>query len=625
MGDFNFQVGGTQWFDTRGSMATAEAISGTLEVMKDFTNRRVNASAWYSRLYGNIANVGPFGITFSILDTSSSHSNNNNLRMNVLASCAQTIQSRVASRVHPRSWWLPKGAVDYKTARTAKKLNTFCDGLAVDQEFQKIGQQCMLDAIIWGTGVAHVFFDPQTKRIKVERVLESCIVVDEQESLFGRPMQLHYIQPLDRGTIASLYPEKKADILRQDLVSADGHPSSRSTVSELVAVRESWRLACGKTPGRHTISVGSPAVVLFDEEYPFDFFPFGFLRYTDPQLGFFGHGLAEALEPLQSQLNYVLCQIQSAQRVAGTFKLAIEEGSSIITDAMDGTLGPIIPFRNTPPAWLVPPSVPPELYQDRDRLIGMIHEEAGVSQLTTGGHGELGPEASGLAIRTTLEIQQDRFARLSEIYSAFHVSLAKISIKLIQHAVEEKEIPNYEVKVIGSKRGQIIDWNSLKYNEDMFHLQAWPVSSLPIEPQGRLAQLQEYVQGGYFSQRVAKKLMDLPDIEAVLNSEQADELWIETVLDGVIDDGIYQPVSTEDNLPLFIELVSDEIQRAKTFKLDETRIDMLRTARDEAIRLGTPPPMPQVPQNQGQPLGVPGAPPVAALLPTAPQGQPQLQ
>lgn len=609
-----------RWWNARGNLATAEAVSESLAIMKPYHDRRVQQAVWYAKLYGSQAQVGPFGISFSQASVAApGRSSPSQLRYNAIGTCVDTIQSRVAARVKPRSWWLPSGSNDYKIQRKAQQLNTFSDGIMLEQQLQKLGRLIMRDATIWGTGVGHNFMS--NGRLRVERVLESELWTDEQESLFGNPRQMHLTRALDRGTVAETWAKedgaKRGFILREGAVSAGNLPVQQQSAAELIEVRESWRLADGPDkPGRHVITLAD--CVLFDEPWPFDWFPFAFLRFSEPQIGFWGHGLCEALEPLQMQLNYVLAQIQNAQRVAGTFKLLYEINSAVSPDSFDGTLGPTIPYHGTPPAWLVPPAVPAELYAERDRLLALIHQEAGVSQLSSVGQSELGPGASGSAIRTVLEVQQDRFATLSEGYSQMFLDANKQGILLVKNAVDSGQLDTYEVKVVGNVSRSVVDWKTLDFDADTFHLQAWPVSSLPLEPEGRLAALNERVQNGWMSMDVAKQVQDLPDIEALSQSENADRLWIEACINRIVDDGIPMRPAAEDNLALWVKLLGVEIQLAKRGQLEDERIDLLRDALEEAVRLqnAVAPVLPPVQTStSGAPLATPAPAPVSNSLP----------
>ena len=610
--------GNARWWEEGNPHAVARGVNQSLSLIAHFQEQRVRNACWFMRLYGSVATVTPFGITFSPLDTSTAKNDPSQLRVNATGSCVDTIQARIASRVKPRAWWLPKGSNSYHLNRVADQLTKFSDGLMLEQKVQRKGRLCARDSAIAGTGVAHVFM--QDGRIRVERVMESNLWVDKQESLWGTPRSLHYTQPLDRGTAAAIWPDHKDDILKTGIVSADGKSTAQPSIAELILVVDSYRLADGpKNPGRHVITIEDTTLV--DEKWPFEWFPFARLNYSEPQLGFFGRGLVENLESLQTQLNYVLIQIANAQRVCGTFKMCIEEDSTIAPDAMDGQLGPILPFRHTPPSWMTPPAVAPELYTERDRLLQLIYAQAGITEMQSSGRNDLGPNASGAAIRTVLQVNDDRFATLSEAYSDFHLEINRMAIELIKHAVESKEITDYEVRTIGGKRLQIVKWKDLDFAADMFELQAWPSSSLPIEPEGQLAEVNELVEGGWCDQKTGKQMLNRPDLEALQRRDGADETWIECCIERMTEEGEYVPPAKEDNLPLWISMLNKEIQSAKAGELEEEKIKLLRQAMDEAVALqgalAAPPPMAPGAGAPGAaaPLGVPVKPPTSSLLP----------
>jgi hypothetical protein len=93
-------------------------------------------------------------------------------------------------------------------------------------------------------------------------------------------------------------------------------------------VVEGWKLpsgpdreAPGYVAGRHTLAtVGG---VIFDEPYHKVKFPFVFMNYSDPYLGFFGQSLATQLFGTQLTLNRILYTItQAITRMCGALQPA---------------------------------------------------------------------------------------------------------------------------------------------------------------------------------------------------------------------------------------------------------------------------------------------------------------
>ena len=615
--------------------ALANAIRASLALMRVYQERRTSQAVFNARLYGNLAISSPFGIIISELQTATAVAPTNRLTFNVIRSCVDTIVSRIAARVKPRPYWLSTEGT-YKDKRRAKRLNKFSDGLMSEQKIHKLATKIFRDSTVFGTGVLGVFFE--RGRIKMERVIPSEIWVDEKEALHGAPRQLHRVKLIDRGTLAELYPKKRELILHQDLANVDNVPSNSSSTHELVEVCESWRLPDGPdAPGLHVIS--AKECVLFREEWTHEWFPFVFLPYSEPMVGFWGHGLVEELSDIQLHINKFLFVISRAVHLAGAAKCLVEISSGVKDNHITNSPSTILHYRGTKPEWIAPPIVPVELYQQVETQIQRAYQLAGVSQLSAAGQKPAGLNAA-VAIREYLDIEQDRFAQISEQYQYMYVEALRIAIELIADGVKSGEVTKYTVKQYGGHRAQVVDWSDLDFDRDRFVLDCWPVSALPTEPAGRLETVQEWVQAGLLTMRKGKRLLMFPDLDAEESLANAAEEWIEHCLDSIVDDGKYIPPDPEDDLNAAAEMVSEEIQSAKLGELEPKRLTLLRDYRDQVqdlqlqtqlqaaqrqqmIAAASAPPVPPggpTPPGPGAgaeppPVGVPAPPPVSELMP----------
>lgn len=591
----------------------ANAVDASLGLMRVYQERRTAQAVFNARLYGNLAITSPFGVIVSELQTATSVAPTNRLTFNVIRSCVDTIVSRIAARVKPRPYWLSSEG-SYKDRRRAKRLNKFSDGLMSEQKIHKLATQVFRDATVFGTGILGITFQRERKRIQMERVIPSEIWVDEKEALHGSPRQMHRVKLIDRATVAELYPEMRDLILNQDIANVDNVPSNSSSTHELIEVRESWRLPDGPDAhGKHVISIKE--AVLFSEPWKHEWFPFVFLNYGEPMLGFWGHGLVEELSDIQLHINKFLFVISRALHLAGAAKCLIEVSSGVEVNHITNSPSTILKYRGIEPKWLNPPIVPVEVYQQTETQIQRAYQLAGVSQLSAAGQKPAGLNAA-VAIREYLDIEQDRFAAISEQYQNMYVEALRIAIELIHDAVKDGHTTKYEVKQYGLRRAQVVEWKDLDFDRDRFVLDCFPVSVLPQEPAGRLQTVQEWLQAGLLNQRKAKRLLQFPDLDAEESLAQAAEDWIENCLDSIVDSGIYIAPDGEDDLKAAAEMVMEEIQSAKLGGLDDDRLEMLRDYRDAVMEL-LQPPMPPMPP-MGMPQGVPAPRPVSELMPNAP-------
>jgi hypothetical protein len=111
-----------------------------------------------------------------------------------------------------------------------------------------------------------------------------------------------------------------------------------------------------------------------------------------------------------------------------------------------------------------------------------------------------------------------------QVYEKFFLDLDRLSIDCAKEIY--KETGTFEAKVPGKKFLETISWKDVEMDDDEYLMKAYPTSSLPNEPAGRLQTVQEYVQAGFYTPRTAKRLLDMPDLEQIDDLSDAQENWI---------------------------------------------------------------------------------------------------
>jgi hypothetical protein len=283
---------------------------------------------------------------------------------------------------------------------------------------------------------------------------------------------------------------------------------------------------------------------------------------------------------------------------------------------------------------VVPPLVPPEIYNHLKVLRDAAYELAGVSQLSASSKKPEGLD-SGKAIRAFSDIESERFITVGQAYEQFYMDLARLSVECARD-IAKKHRGQYRVTVPGKTTAETLDLSDVDLDDDSYAMQAFPINSLPSDPSGRWQTVQEYVEAGWYTKRQGKRLMGFPDLEAIDGLENAAEDYLEMILDKIVDEGEITPPDPLDDLVRGRELAMEYYQRGKTQGLEPERLELLRTfitqiddlnqaaqEAEMAAAMAAAPAMPmegEAPPAEGAaPTGVPGAAPTAELLPTNPQ------
>ena len=618
------------WWKAKGDEDRCQQLLSTAAYLKENQSYRIKQAATFARLYGNMNLFSFMGSTVSSakLDSAGSPSLDKPT-YNLIQSAADTLVSRI-SQSRPAPIFLTDNS-DYKERNLAKKLNNFILGEFYQCKAYQKAEFMLRDALVEGTGCIKIYETPDSK-VGLDRVLLTELFIDPSEAIYGDPRQLYQLKLVDRAVLMAANPKFKSTIKKAETAYADGGADSAKTVSDLVMVVEGWRLPSGKgaKDGRHTIACSSG--IISDEEYEKDKFPFVFLHYSTRLLGFWSQGLAEQLMGTQMEVNSLLYTISKAIKLVGVPRVFQEDGSKVVKSHHNNDIGTIVTYRGTKPSYEVAPCVPQELYAQLQRLIGYGYQQCGVSALQATSEKPAGLN-SGEAIRSYDDISTDRFAALSKRYDNVFVDLAYAITDLAKDIAERDG--KYQT-IFPDKNGtKQIDLPKMSLLKNPFVIQCFNMSSLPRDPAGRMAKITEMIQSQMISVKEGRRLLDYPDLAQNEMLANASEERILQILDKIIEgpskeDGedkddlssAYTPPDPFMDLDRATELVTQYINLYAQYKLEEEKMNLLRTffSQVQALKQAAiPPAMPQgapmPPQANPQPA------PTSELLPNAPGAQ----
>lgn len=551
-------------------LATAVVNAGRHLVFEGAARTQDNIR--HARLYGNFDFAG-FG-----LRQYARRNSLNRIALNVVAACVDTLSSKIAkNRPKPSFQTFGNAAgpgIDiWKLQRKAKKLDKFCQGIFYECRTHEIGRECFRDACTLGTGVMHVF--EADGRVKMERVLVDELMVDDADGVYGTPRQMMRRKSMAREVVFSQFGDTQE---QRDAISVAKNSDELSTASQgfgdMIEVFEAWHLPSGPKAkdGRHTIACDG--AVLLDEVWEKDYFPFAFLRYVSRISGFYGQGIPERLFGIQLELNRLIKETTETLRLMSKGRIFMQRGSQVVKAHLDNGIGNIIEFNGTPPVLANANAVPPEMFQQMDRLWERAFEHEGVSQLSASARKPAGLD-SAPAQREYDDISSERFAVLGQSYEQFYVDIGRLAIDVAKEIASDGK--DYEVNAPIRKVLEPVKWSEIKLNEDQYVMQAFPVSSLPTTPAARTQQVVEWIQQGWLDAVEGRRLMNMPDLEssdslAVAALDDAD-MTVEKILDG--DDKDITAPDKYQNLKLILSRGTAALLRARQQGAPQDRLDAL--------------------------------------------------
>ncbi len=558
------------WWNKKGEDC-AGSVRSTVEFLQKSQQPRIRQSVISARLYGNIALSGAAGASYTRL-LQSQTAVKDRITYNAIQSIVDTVTARVGE-TKPRPYFLTSGG-NYQQQRKAKKLNQWVEGVFYETKTYDLGIKCFRDSGIWGDGFMHVF--PRGGKVCHERVMGSELWVDEVEAQYGFPRNLHRLKVVDRDELAGYFPECRAEIMDASR-STDTQSTAIANISDMVTVCESWHLGAvdendGPQGGKHAITLISSAKMLVEpEDWEYDFFPFAKIPWCERPVGYWSQGLCEQLQGEQQELNRELELIQKSMKMAGSVKVLLKNGSKVVKESINNEVGAIITYTGDAPTFFCPEPIHPVYFENVNRIIERMSQQAGVSQLSSGGKKPAGLN-SGAAQREYEDIQADRFRVIQRQNDNFYLAIAALDVCI------GKELKNVSVRAPGKTSFQEInlkDIGSLKDSE--FVMQCFPVSRLPRDPSGRLSTIQEYIQAGMITPRQGRRALDFADIDSIESLANAQEDLITKTLDDIVDEGISASPEPTDDLQMSQEMVIEYIQRYRMLDLEPEKLEMLRT------------------------------------------------
>jgi len=524
---------------------------------------RLSTLLRYVRLYGNSEYGGytPFNHN-QVVDTA-------RVTMNVIKSVCDTAVSRL-SRQRPRPRFLTHGG-NWSLQRRARLLEQFTDQAFYQGGLYQLAPKILLDAAVMGTGCLKIY--RKGNEVQFERVFSGELFVDPVDGFYGQPRNFYQRKFIDRQVLMRLFPARRAEIAAAQRTT-DTIDYSATTMVDQIEVLEAWHIKSGAdaTDGRHTICISN--ATLLNEQWDKGSFPFVFVRWTDPLLGFWGEGVAAEIQGMQVEINKLLQKIQRAFHLMSVPRIYVENASKIRKSFFNNEIGTIIPYSGNPPVVATPPSLNREIFAHLDMLYNRSFEIAGISQMSATSMKPPGLD-SGAALREYQDVESLRFTTVSRQYEELFVEAAR-QVVGVGRDIYAEDNRHSVVVAKDSKTIDVVDWSAVDMDADSYVLKVHPASSLPVTPSGRLAFVEQLTSLGLVGADEAKDLLDFPDLEAKLSLDRAASTLIDRNIEAMIDEGVYIPPEPYQDHQLALKKVTAALMKAEQNAVEESHLALMR-------------------------------------------------
>jgi hypothetical protein len=123
------------------------------------------------------------------------------------------------------------------------------------------------------------------------------------------------------------------------------------------------------------------------------------------------------------------------------------------------------------------------------------------------------------------------------------------------------------------------------------------------------------MQAGIISQEDGRRLLNFPDLEADEKLKNAQKDRILKQLDGIIENGKYDPPDPFTSIQQGLELVTQYYNLYVAAGLEESKAELLRNYHSQVLMLQQASMPPAPPMQPGAPIAQPLAPPTSSLMP----------
>jgi len=584
------------------------AIFDSIRALDEKYNSRFAKNLHHLRMYSNSAATGLSGKNYS------SNMPTKRISLNICKNLVDAATSKIATK-KVKPMFLTIGG-DYTLKKKAKDLNQYAQGVMYSTRLHKKAVQGFRDGCIFDRGFLHVC--AKDGKPYVERVFPHEIIVDEEDAKYGEPTVMFRHKEVPRSVLMKRWPKYEGAI-EGAAMNRDDEVSIGQGIADQVSVVEAWRLPSSPDAedGRHVICIDQATFV--DEPWDKCYFPFASFSWSDPAIGFWGHGIVSEVESIQIEINMLLRKSQREMNLGG-FKVFVHKGSEVNPAELSSKTGSVVHYVGEPPKFANPPVVSVETFQQIENLERKAYEITGISRMSAQAMKPAGLE-SGKALREYYDIESERFQAAHQAYEQFVLDAVELLVDVARDLAETDPHSDLEVMAKDHNGVKVLDWSDVDLDKDKYVMQVFPTNFLPATPAGKIETMKDMGEIGLLEGPDMLEMLDYPDIESVTRRKLAPYKEIEKACELMLYEGEPQFPEPFTDLALAGQMAQLSLIEAKNDGVPEERLQLCRNyiARVKAMLEAT-----RMPDGGAVPPGAPPQPPGTPerRLPPGPEGPP---
>ena len=445
--------------------------------------------------------------TFSTSDDTTSA-----IQENVIASCIETLCSKIASQKVRPFFNTVNGT--FKEMQIAKQAQIFFDMLYEENNVNEIITDAFRNACVFDKGIVKISDDGITNRLPWN------VFFDPREVTYAQITQVAEKLPKTPGRILELKYGIKAD------------RNLDYTVYEYYDVMEHIKAIYVQELNK-----------VVTHEYKPNIIPYLEIHYTNPVKGDTSQSVVDQLYGIQTQIDELLAVMKDSIAVNPGMTLLVPRSSNIKTNMLSNRTGQIIQYdpipgqTTSPVTYATNDIISPQFVQLLDKLKNDAYEIVGISQLSATSQKPAGLN-SGIALNTMEDIESSRFETQLNSVVRLYVDVAKACLDIFP--------PDIDILPDDLNRANI-KWADIVEARNNMKIQFSAAESLSKDPSEKLKQLVALSQAGVIPQSHIATLMELPDLQSGYNLANNAFNSVYTFIDNVLVSGILP-----DKIPVYL-------------------------------------------------------------------------
>lgn len=445
--------------------------------------------------------------TFSTSDDTTSA-----IQENVIASCIETLCSKIASQKVRPFFNTVNGT--FKEMQIAKQAQVFFDMLYEENNVNKIITDAFRNACVFDKGIVKISDDGITNRLPWN------VFFDPREVTYNQITYVAEKLPKTPGRILELKYGIKAD------------RNLDYTVYEYYDVMEHIKAVYVQELNK-----------VVTHEYKPNIIPYLEIHYTNPVKGDTSQSVVDQLYGIQTQIDELLAVMKDSIAVNPGMTLLVPRSSNIKTNMLSNRTGQIIQYdpipgqTTSPVTYATNDIISPQFVQLLDKLKNDAYEIVGISQLSATSQKPSGLN-SGVALNTMEDIESSRFETQLNSVVRLYVDIAKACLDIFP--------PEIDILPDDLNRANI-KWKDIVEARNNMKIQFSAAESLSKDPSEKLKQLVALSQAGVIPQSHIATLMELPDLQSGYNLANNAFNSVYTFIDNVLVSGILP-----DKIPVYL-------------------------------------------------------------------------